>query len=263
MHGSRWQNTHRTLKSLDYIAHLALKRQNHAWDKWRTSDSKSQGQEPEKPDEYELMAMRAERCRRSVGVSAVEGAASSTVEGHVESGSPIGSGDTLAGGSVPPSQDAHPPLRNSSHMHAPKSPQRPTVVVRRKHYLPTGVAAPPTDPALIGDPTPPYMPAAPPEIDDSLDTPEKSLRTLKWAETEARKLMKMEQEKPRPSASAMVAYIDKVIKSQEAQVKVRGEIKRRKDEMPQEWTEVRDKIITALQPYPQALKAVIEALTRK
>ena len=175
-------------------------------------------------------------------------------------------GDTLPGTTLAGSRETTPPLRTLSLMQATNSPPGPsnptsTVIVRStvrgtssKRYVPM------EQPELAIAPTRFTQQTSIAEVSDEPDTPEQSMRTLRWVEKEARRLLKIEEEKVDAKPTPMAHYLNQIIKSQEAQVKVRAELRKKESGMPAEWDEIRDRIMGALQPYPSALKAVIEAL---
>ncbi len=142
-----------------------------------------------------------------------------------DAGTPIEPGDTLAAGASKHSLGADLPLRNLPLMTTPHHAQSPQVEV--------------LDP----------------------DTPEASLRELKRVEVAAWQGFHEAMRTKRMNASAMQGFLSQVIRVQEAQSKIRAEMKLRVGaKLPVEWDRVKERIVKALERYPEALAAVLEAL---
>lgn len=149
-----------------------------------------------------------------------------------EARNPIQVGDTFGGRSSKHSYDANLQLRNHSPMSPPDFTNPPEVT----HYAPV---------AEVFDP----------------DTPEGSLRELKRVEAAAWQGFHEEMRNKKRSAVACQGFLGQVIRVQEAQAKIRAEMRAKGGgRMPVEWERVKERIIKALESHPAALAAVLEAL---
>ncbi len=95
-------------------------------------------------------------------------------------------------------------------------------------------------------------------------TPEQTLIDLVWMEEQCRVSLQLAQRSKHPAAGAMVALINQMRLLKETQLKVREAIEKAQGEkVPGQMLEWQQKIITALEPFPEAREAVLKAIEGK
>jgi len=88
--------------------------------------------------------------------------------------------------------------------------------------------------------------------------PEVNLAQLDWVKEQAAAGFEAGKRGKNPNAAAMSAFLNTIVKTSEAQHKIRMEVRRKG--VPAEWGVLKDKILGALRDHPEALAAVAEAI---
>jgi|SRR6516162_10214003 hypothetical protein len=101
-------------------------------------------------------------------------------------------------------------------------------------------------------------------FEEDPDDPETALRHLKQLEMECWAGFHMAKKAAKPSAMAMLGFMDQIRRILETQQKIRAEMKKKAPIVPMhEWTALSDRIIAALEPFPEAKAAVVAAITKE